>query len=142
MEHRMSTTAGSGQTATKQEIVDRIRGLVPSFQKCAEAAEKARRIPGYRVSGQSPFASGVGHSQWVLVGGMVDAGGEPEWTFFLIPPGEYKVADTWFTVGMRGTGSNTIVTENVFVPKSRTLRLSNLREGKGPGGAPCMRLTH
>jgi 3-hydroxy-9,10-secoandrosta-1,3,5(10)-triene-9,17-dione monooxygenase len=90
---------------------------------------------GYRVSGKSPFASGVGHSKWVFVGGMVDVDGKPEWTFFLIPPGKYTVIDTWFTVGMRGTGSNTIVTEDVFVPKNRALRLSDLREGKGPGGA-------
>jgi len=88
---------------------------------------------GYRVSGQSPFASGVGHSKWVFVGGMIERDGKPDWNFFLIPPGEYKVVDTWFTVGMRGTGSNTIVTENVFVPNSRILRLSCLRDGKGPG---------
>jgi alkylation response protein AidB-like acyl-CoA dehydrogenase len=36
---------------------------------------------------------------------------------------------------MRGTGSNTIVTEDVFVPESRSLRLLDLRPGKGPGGA-------
>jgi 3-hydroxy-9,10-secoandrosta-1,3,5(10)-triene-9,17-dione monooxygenase len=90
---------------------------------------------GYRVSGQSGFASGVGHSTWVFVSGMVDVDGKLERVFFLIPPGQYKIKDTWFTVGMRGTGSNTIVTDNVFVPKSHTLLSSQLREGKGPGGA-------
>jgi 3-hydroxy-9,10-secoandrosta-1,3,5(10)-triene-9,17-dione monooxygenase len=90
---------------------------------------------GYRVSGKSAFASGVLHSTWVFVNGMVDSEGEPERTFFLIPKAEYKVADTWFTAGMRSTGSNTIVTDNVFVPKGRTLQLSQMREGKGPGSA-------
>ena len=90
---------------------------------------------GYRLSGKSAFASGVLHSTWVFVNGVVDNQGEPERTFFLIPKAEYKVADTWFTAGMRGTGSNTIVTDDVFVPKSRTLQLSQMREGKGPGGA-------
>jgi 3-hydroxy-9,10-secoandrosta-1,3,5(10)-triene-9,17-dione monooxygenase len=89
---------------------------------------------GYRVTGRSSFASGVDHSKWVVVGGMVDIGGRPEWGFFLIRPGEFRIVYSWFTVGMRGTGSNTIVTENVFVPKSHTLLLSELREGKGPGG--------
>jgi len=89
---------------------------------------------GYRVSGRSAFASGVTHSAWVFVAGMIEADGEPERTFFLIPPGEYKVADPWFTAGMRATGSNTIVTDDVFVPKSRILLLSQLRDGKGPGG--------
>ena len=90
---------------------------------------------GYRISGQFPFASGVNHSLWVIVGGMVATSGPPEWTFFLIAPGDYKVVDTWFTAAMRATGSNTIICEDVFVPESRTLRLSALREGKGPGGA-------
>ena len=90
---------------------------------------------GYRISGEFPFASGVNHSRWVIVGGMVSANGPPEWTFFLVPPGDYKVIDTWFTGAMRATGSNTIVCTDVLVPESRTLRLSALREGKGPGGA-------
>ena len=91
---------------------------------------------GYRVSGQhSAFASGVGHSSWVIVGGLVPEGVTPYWAFFLIPPGEYKVRDTWFTAGMRATGSNTIITDNVFVPSTRVLSLSDLRDGKAPGGA-------
>jgi 3-hydroxy-9,10-secoandrosta-1,3,5(10)-triene-9,17-dione monooxygenase len=36
--------------------------------------------------------------------------------------------------GMRGTGSNTIVTENVFVPSTRVMSLSEMRDGSGPGG--------
>jgi len=88
---------------------------------------------GYTISGKSPFTSGVGHSGWAFIGGMVDNGPKPEWTFFLMPRDDFSVEDTWHTVGMRGTGSNTIVTENVFVPVERTLRLTELRDGNGPG---------
>jgi 3-hydroxy-9,10-secoandrosta-1,3,5(10)-triene-9,17-dione monooxygenase len=96
----------------------------------------ARADGGYRISGrQSAYASGVGHSSWVIVGGMVHEGSGPEWLLFLVPPGSYKVADTWFTSGMRATGSNTIITEDVLVPASRVVRVSDLRVGKGPGGA-------
>ena len=35
---------------------------------------------------------------------------------------------------MCATGSNTIVTDNVFVPKTHTIRMADLREGSGPGG--------
>lgn len=96
---------------------------------------------GYRISGAgSPFASGVDHCTWVMLGGMVhdindNGGAEPEWKFFLVPPGQYTVRDTWFTAGMRATGSKTIVTDNVFVPHGQVLRLSDLRDGKTPGGA-------
>jgi alkylation response protein AidB-like acyl-CoA dehydrogenase len=98
-------------------------------------AKVTRAAGGYRISCQdSAFASGVGHSSWVFIGGFVHDGAAPEWTLFLIPPGEYSVRDTWFTAGMRATGRNTIVTDNVFVPKTRVLSLSLLRDGKGPGG--------
>jgi len=90
---------------------------------------------GYRVSGQhSSFASGVDHSSWVMVGGLVHNAPIPEWVLFLIQPGEYTVRDTWSMTGMRATGSNTIVTDDVFVPSSRALRISDLRDGAGPGG--------
>jgi 3-hydroxy-9,10-secoandrosta-1,3,5(10)-triene-9,17-dione monooxygenase len=99
-------------------------------------AKATREAGGYRVSGQgSPSASGVGHSSWSIIGAHVDEGGAPVWMFFLIPRRDYAVRDTWFTAGMRATGSNTIVTDNVFVPEARTLRVSDLRNGTGPGGA-------
>ncbi len=88
---------------------------------------------GYRVSGQAPFTSGVNHSSWVFVGGFLPQDGPPAAAMFLIPPGDYKVIESWFTSGMRGTGSNTIVTDAVFVPASHVLRISDLREGTGPG---------
>src|SRR6202167_6585078 len=36
---------------------------------------------------------------------------------------------------MRATGSNTAICDEVFVPDSFTVRLSDLREGRAPGGA-------
>ena len=93
---------------------------------------------GYRVSGdQSSFASGLNHSSWVMVGGMLHTeGATPEWLLLMVAPGEYSVRDTWHTAGMCGTGSNTIVTDNVFVPSSRVLSLNDLREAKARA-APC-----
>ena len=91
---------------------------------------------GYHVSGQqSAFASGVDHSTWAIVGGFIHAENTPEWMLFLLPPGAFQVRDTWFTAGMRGTGSNTIVTDQVFVPSAYTLKVTDLRDGSGPGAA-------
>jgi 3-hydroxy-9,10-secoandrosta-1,3,5(10)-triene-9,17-dione monooxygenase len=91
---------------------------------------------GYRVSGKgSPFASGVDHCSWVMLGGMAQDAAGPEWKFFLVAPGDYTVRDTWFTTGMCGTGSKTVVAENAFVSSDRVLKLTELRDGKTPGGA-------
>ena len=128
------------------------KGLdVPIAASFAPAAQAVPVDGGYRLSGKgSPFASGVDHSTWVMLGGMAQDGPaqdgpaqdgpaqdgtKPEWKFFLLPPGQYTVRDTWFTAGMRGTGSKTIVVENAFVPAGLVLRLTDLRDGKGPGGA-------
>ncbi len=70
-----------------------------------------------------------------MLGGMAQDQPAPEWKFFLVPPGQYTVRDTWFTAGMRATGSKTIVTDNVFVPHGLALRLADLRDGAGPGSA-------
>jgi len=39
----------------------------------------------------------------------------------LMPMSELRIEDTWFMAGMKGTGSNTIVADNVFVPEHRFL---------------------
>jgi alkylation response protein AidB-like acyl-CoA dehydrogenase len=71
-----------------------------------------------------------------MVGAMAQGeGGAPQWGLFMLPPGDYSVRDTWFTAGMCGTGSKTIVTDDAFVPETRVLWLPDLRLGKGPGGA-------
>jgi alkylation response protein AidB-like acyl-CoA dehydrogenase len=95
---------------------------------------------GYRVSSKgSPFASGIDHSRWAVLGGMAQDmprdGGAPEWKFFLVPSRDYTVRDTWFTAGMCATGSKTVVVEDAFVPADHVLSLANLRDGKTPGGA-------
>jgi 3-hydroxy-9,10-secoandrosta-1,3,5(10)-triene-9,17-dione monooxygenase len=90
---------------------------------------------GYRLSGRSPFSSGVDHAHWVFLGGMIPGDGPPEWGLFLVPREQYEVLDTWATAGMRATGSNTVITKEVFVPANRVLKLTDLREGDTPGGA-------
>jgi 3-hydroxy-9,10-secoandrosta-1,3,5(10)-triene-9,17-dione monooxygenase len=92
---------------------------------------------GYLITGLSPFASGVLHAAWGFVGGFLqDESGNPEWCWFLIPEEGYEVVDTWFTIGMRGTGSNTIATSGVFVPHERILKARHVIEGDVPGPRP------
>ena len=92
---------------------------------------------GYRLSGDNAtYASGVDNCSWVMLGGLVQRWRAPEWLLFMVPPGGYTVSDAWHTAGMRGTGSNTIVTKGCVRARERhALRLSELRKGQGPGGA-------
>lgn len=90
---------------------------------------------GYRISGKIGFLSGVNYSSWILVGGMLPGpDGQPDWTIFTVPPGHFEVEDTWRTIGMRGSGSNTVVYEDVFVPSDHVLRVADMRDATSPGG--------
>lgn len=127
--HLIAQFPRAGQEAVWSADVD-----VPVAASFAPVAKAVREDGGYRISSAgSPFASGVDHCSWVMLGGMTHDGPEPEWKFFLVPSGEYTIRDTWFTAGMRGTGSKTIVVDSAFVPESRILSLADLRAGKTPG---------
>jgi 3-hydroxy-9,10-secoandrosta-1,3,5(10)-triene-9,17-dione monooxygenase len=129
--HLMAQFPQEGQNAIWADGLE-----VPVAASFAPNAQAQPVEGGYRVSGKgSPFASGVDHCTWVMLGGMAFDGAAPEWKFFLVPPGDYTVLDTWQTAGMRGTGSNTIVTDNAFVPHGRVLRLPDLRNAETPGAA-------
>ena len=100
---------------------------------------------GYRISGRAPFTSGVNNADWIYVGGMEKAeAGPPKLRYFLLERGQYTVEDIWDTIGMRGTGSNTVVVEDRFVPAGLTMEHVDAREGTSPGVAlssfPLLRL--
>ncbi len=76
---------------------------------------------GYEITGKWPWASGSLHADWALVGLVVpdESGREVDQALAFLPKSDYTIEDTWFVAGMKGTGSNTIVAENVFVPEHR-----------------------
>jgi 3-hydroxy-9,10-secoandrosta-1,3,5(10)-triene-9,17-dione monooxygenase len=76
---------------------------------------------GYIVSGRWPWSSGSLHASWGL-GGVVQVGpdGVPiDIGTVLMPMSDLTIEDTWFVAGMKGTGSNTVVADRVFVPDHR-----------------------
>jgi alkylation response protein AidB-like acyl-CoA dehydrogenase len=94
---------------------------------------QGRRVAGgVRVSGRWPNASGCEDASWALTPVLVgDGDGPPEVAGVLVPTSDLDIDRTWDTAGMCGTGSHTLVAEDVFVPRSRVLTLPT-----GPDGAP------
>lgn len=90
---------------------------------------------GYTLSGKWSFSSGSDHAQWVLLGGLVfNAEGQIiDFKTFMIPRKDYEILDVWNVVGLRGTGSNDIVVNEVFVPEAFTLSMSDTGRCYGPG---------
>ncbi|APE32974.1 monooxygenase [Nocardia mangyaensis] len=89
---------------------------------------------GYIVRGSWAWSSGSDHATWAVLGGPVIKNGKPvDFGSFLIPRSEYRIDDVWNVVGLRGTGSNTVVVEDVFVPTHRFLSFRAMSEGRSPG---------
>jgi 3-hydroxy-9,10-secoandrosta-1,3,5(10)-triene-9,17-dione monooxygenase len=110
---------------------------------------KARLVDGgVQLSGRWSFSSGCDHATWVLLGGIVtdDDGNQVDFRTFLVPLGDYRIEDVWDTIGLRGTGSNDIVVDDVFVPEYRSLSFADTSRCICPGqevnDAPLYRLPY
>ena len=90
---------------------------------------------GYRLTGDWHFSSGCEHASWALLGAMVvGTEGRPvDFMTALVPRSDYRIHDVWDVVGMRGTASNEISAEDVFVPDYRIKRNYETAQLRGPG---------
>ena len=104
----------------------------------ALAAGRGRRVDGgFVVSGRWPFSSGVDNSQWNMLAVTVYEDSKAvDWRLCLVPKTHYEIIDTWYAMGMVGTGSKDIEVKEVFVPERRALALARCRGGlEHPGAA-------
>jgi 3-hydroxy-9,10-secoandrosta-1,3,5(10)-triene-9,17-dione monooxygenase len=102
-------------------------------------AGRARRVDGgYRLSGRWPFSSGVEPSKWNILAGVVTPQDETEASemrMFLVPSSGYRIVPTWDAMGLAGTGSQDVETEDLFVPDFMTLGVHEVAGGPTPGSA-------
>ncbi len=83
---------------------------------------------GYRINGRWPFVSGCTHCDWLVFScNVVEDGqlrttsnGMPELRLCFVPAHETQVLDTWYTTGLRGSGSHDVAVADLFVPTERT----------------------
>jgi alkylation response protein AidB-like acyl-CoA dehydrogenase len=102
---------------------------------------------GYRVTGRAPLASNIHDAGWLFVTALVTDGdhprlvnGIPTILGLMLRAGEVKVVDTWYSLGMRGTDSNDVVMDSVFVPKARVFPLTPEFEPGGHHRGPLYRV--
>ena len=90
---------------------------------------------GYRLNGRWSWCSGLRHSQWIMIGGLVFREGEdhPDMRLYLVPVSQVAQEDTWYCAGLRATGSITSILDNVFVPEHRSISFSTMRDACSPG---------
>ncbi|WP_405970775.1 acyl-CoA dehydrogenase family protein [Streptomyces sp. NBC_00988] len=112
-------------------------GARPNVPLCSVKTQTpdARRVEeGIVVSGRWTFASNSLNAEWTLIGVPVLAS-DGTWVEAgqgLVPMSDITVEDTWDVTGMRGTGSNTLVADEIFIPDHRVLPLDSAGEGGVP----------
>lgn len=93
---------------------------------------------GFLLSGRWNFSSGVDHSDWAILGGVVrDApDSAAETRSFVVPKTDFVIDhDSWNVAGLKGTGSKSIVLKDAFVPEYRTHRITDEYADTNPGYA-------
>ncbi|MFA7555722.1 MAG: acyl-CoA dehydrogenase family protein [Spongiibacteraceae bacterium] len=133
--HGTTWVASLGPDALQEEIFG--NGKHPTICGAVTPPGQAQEVDGgYIVNGKWAYCSGSRHADWGQFGcnivkedGTVEPGGN-----VYIPMSEIEIEDTWFMVGMKGTGSETCVAKDIFVPKSRFFHIAKLGIGKHEAG--------
>jgi len=106
---------------------------VASSSLAPRAAAK-RVARGWRLSGCYPFSSGCDFAQWAIIGAFLGEAGDPRHVaYLLVPLADIEIVDDWQVLGLLGTGSKTLLLDDVFVPEHRSVWLRDLYAGTPPG---------
>ena len=73
---------------------------------------------GFILNGRWPFCSGVPHSEWICLGGRHHRRPEapPEVYTCFVPTSSVTIHDNWQVAGLKGSGSNDVSVQDLFVP--------------------------
>jgi alkylation response protein AidB-like acyl-CoA dehydrogenase len=118
--------------------------IAGSFDPPHRAVEEAG---GFRFTGRGPLASIIRDSEWLMMTAFVMDGdqprlvdGHPDFIAVVLRAREVQVVDTWHSLGMRGTDSNDVAADGVFVPASRIYRFDPAFEPPPQFRGPLYRL--
>jgi alkylation response protein AidB-like acyl-CoA dehydrogenase len=125
------------------EVGRRFCGEPADFRGAGSLRPLGRAYPvdgGYRVKGRWNFASGIDHANRLFCPCIVMDGDKPQLTEGAMPqvramwlsPDQATIKDTWSVVGMRGTGSQDFIVDDVFVPAAHTCFLGDPALEAGP----------
>lgn len=88
---------------------------------------------GYRISGKWRFASGSHHATWLGAHMPIAGTGGRKVRTMLFPKSSVTMHDIWHVVGLRGTGSDEYVVDNLFVPENHSMSRDGPAERREDG---------
>ena len=109
-----ATLAMCGSERAQSEIFNSLNSRLVGSLKPGSA----RRVDGgLSISGSWPSISGVPHAHWLAICAATPDEPDEEVGPYIcfVPAAQVQMHDTWHTVGMRGTASQTVVAAELFM---------------------------
>lgn len=110
----------------------------------APQGQVERVAGGWKLNGRWHYGSGIDHGPWVLLGCLGEKSADGKRAppiHVVVPRADITIEDTWFTLGMRGTGSKDLIATDVFVPAHRAVETAPTFNGDFKGDVePLYRL--
>ncbi|MFB7867756.1 acyl-CoA dehydrogenase family protein [Streptomyces sp. NPDC056069] len=99
------------------------------------AGVRAEQVDGgWELSGKWLYVSGVEFADWALLSSAPPREGDRSIRVFAVPKDAFTHEVSWSTLGMRATGSHTLLVERAFVPEYRSFVWDDMRQGVLPSG--------
>ncbi|WP_372698683.1 acyl-CoA dehydrogenase family protein [Arthrobacter sp. JSM 101049] len=112
---------------------DEIWGADPKSKVCVilNPMSTAERVEGgYRMSGKWGFASGSYMTTHAMLGfNAPQTDGSVRHALGIVQPGDWAIERSWYPMGLKGSGSDTVVVEDVFIPEHRIQYFDDMVEG-------------
>jgi 3-hydroxy-9,10-secoandrosta-1,3,5(10)-triene-9,17-dione monooxygenase len=93
---------------------------------------------GYVLNGTWDYVTGCDIATHVICGIGIDEDAQSAQRMAIVDRADFSIVDDWDTIGMRGTGSRSVVVRDVFVPEFRTI--PPMRDAFGSRNAPGRRV--
>jgi 3-hydroxy-9,10-secoandrosta-1,3,5(10)-triene-9,17-dione monooxygenase len=87
---------------------------------------------GFVLDGKWAYASNCLHAHWAVLSAPLPRDETVVPSIMLVPMRDLAVEHSWHVVGMRGTGSHTVIANEIFVPIHRALPIEILAHGQSP----------
>ncbi|MGO3741641.1 p-hydroxyphenylacetate 3-hydroxylase oxygenase component [Kerstersia sp.] len=120
-----------------KQLQDEVWGANPDATASSSIAPfgKIEEVEGgVLFSGRMGWSSGCDHAEWAILGfHRPNEAGEKVYCFAVLPRQDYEILDDWYAIGMRGSGSKTLVVDKAFVPNHRIQAAKDMMEGKSAG---------
>lgn len=119
------TTAAHWPPEAQDEIFSNPEGYFRASHSVAGGGSIRRADGGWVVNYRSPYQSGVWYSTHATVNVTLETDEDPAPMYVaLVPRSQFSILDDWGgdeTIGLRASGSNTVLVEEAFLPDSLVL---------------------